>query len=63
MHTKPVTKITAVLFLVGALIHLARLLFGWNVMIAGTMVPFWVSVIVIPMGLVFALLLMREAHT
>lgn len=63
MHTKPATKITAVLFVIGALIHLLRVLFGWSVMIGGAMVPMWVSFIVIPVALVLALVLMREAHT
>jgi hypothetical protein len=63
MHTKPVTKITAVLFMLGALIHRTRLLFGWNVMIAGMMVPFWVSLLVVPVAVLIAFMLMREART
>ena len=62
MHTKPVTKITAVLFILGALIHLARLVFGWNVLIAGMMVPLWASLIIIPVAVVFAFMLLREAQ-
>jgi len=63
MHSKPATKITAVLFVIGALIHFLRVVFGWSVMVGGTFVPMWVSLIVIPMGLILAFLLMREAHT
>ena len=63
MHTKPVTKFTAMLFMLGALIHLTRLLFGWNVMIAGMMIPFWVSLLVVPVAVLIAFMLMREAHT
>jgi hypothetical protein len=63
MHTKPATKITAWLFMIGALIHLLRVLFGWSVTIGGAMVPMWLSFIVIPVALVLAFMLMREAHT
>ena len=63
MSTKPVTKITAVLFAIGAMIHLCRLLFGWKVMIAGVMLPLWASLVVIPVAAVFAFMLMREART
>jgi hypothetical protein len=62
MHTKPATKITAVLFMIGAFIHLLRVLFGWNVMVGAMMVPMWASIVVIPVALVLAFLLMREAH-
>lgn len=63
MHAKPVTKITALLFMFGALVHLLRVLFGWNVMIGSAMVPLWASIVIVPVALVIAFLLMREAHT
>ena len=63
MHSKPMTKITAWLFMLGALIHLMRLLFGWSVIVGTTMVPLWASAIIIPVALVIAFLLMREAHS
>jgi hypothetical protein len=63
MHTRPATKIAAWLFMIAALVHLLRVLFGWSVTVGAAMVPMWVSVIVIPVGLILAFLLMREAHT
>jgi uncharacterized protein (DUF983 family) len=59
--TKPVTKIVAALFAVGAVIHLLRLMLGWKVVIGGLMLPLWASMLAIPIALVLAVLLMREA--
>jgi len=35
--------VTATLFLVVAIIHLLRIIFGWSVEIGGLSIPFWVS--------------------
>ena len=35
--------VTATLFFVVAIIHLLRIIFGWQVEIGGLSIPFWVS--------------------
>ena len=35
--------LTATLFLVVALVHLLRIIFGWSVEIGSLSIPFWVS--------------------
>ena len=35
--------LTATLFLVVAIMHLLRIIFGWQVEIGGLSIPFWVS--------------------
>jgi len=35
--------VTATLFLVVAIIHLLRIIFGWSVEIGGLSIPFWAS--------------------
>jgi hypothetical protein len=35
--------VTATLFLVVAIMHLLRIIFGWQVEIDGLSIPFWVS--------------------
>jgi len=35
--------VTATLFLVVAIIHLLRIIFGWSVEIGGLSIPFWLS--------------------
>jgi hypothetical protein len=35
--------VTAMLFLVVALLHLVRIVFGWSVEISGWTIPFWAS--------------------
>ena len=35
--------VTATLFLVLAIMHLLRIIFGWQVEIGGLNIPFWVS--------------------
>ena len=43
MNQKTYVTVTATLFLVVALIHLLRIIFGWFVEIGGLSIPFWVS--------------------
>jgi len=35
--------VTATLFLVVAILHLLRIIFGWSVKIGGLSIPFWAS--------------------
>lgn len=57
---KPYSTIAIAIFVVVALTHGLRLMFGWTLMVHEMVVPMWVSVVgvVIPAGL--AVLLFRE---
>ena len=41
---KPFTTIGSIFFLIIAFIHLLRLIFGWEVIINGMIIPLWISV-------------------
>ena len=43
MNRKTYMMVTATLFLVVALMHLLRIIFGWSVEIGSLSIPFWVS--------------------
>ncbi len=59
---KPATVISAAIFALVALLHVARFAFGWEVRVGGLTIPMWVS----PIGLVvagtLAFLLWRDAR-
>jgi len=59
---KPFTTLAVAIFTIVAVVHLLRILLGWEVMIGGAMVPMWVSYLglIIAGGLAF--LLWRESH-
>jgi len=50
MTVKPFTLITIGLCILVVLLHALRIIFGWEVIINGTNIPMWISV-VIPGGL------------
>jgi hypothetical protein len=58
---KPFT--TATIFLLGliALLHLVRLLLGWEVTLNGTVIPMWVSAIGAIIAAVLAVMIKRES--
>ena len=43
LSRKTYITVTATLFLVVAIMHLLRIIFGWQVEIGGLSIPFWVS--------------------
>ena len=43
LNRKTYITVTATLFLVVAIMHLLRIIFGWQVEIGGLSIPFWVS--------------------
>ena len=45
MSHKTYAVVTGIIFLLIALLHLLRLLYGWEAIIAGWSVPDWVSVV------------------
>jgi len=59
---KPFTTIAVAVFTLVALLHVLRILVGWEVLIEGAVVPMWVSYLglVIAGGLAF--LLWRESR-
>ena len=59
---KPFTTLATVVFALVALVHLFRLIWGFEVVVGGTMIPQWVSLpgLIVPAGL--ALMLWREAR-
>ena len=57
---KPITTIAAVLLGLIALVHLLRLVFGWGLVINETLVPMWVSVVVLLVFALVAVMLWRE---
>lgn len=60
--TKPFTLVAVLVFFVVAVVHLLRLVFGWEVTINGLTVPLWASApgFVIAAGL--AVMLWRESR-
>ena len=56
------TKITAGLFLLIGVLHTMRLVFGWQVMIGGIEIPFWVSVLALAAALSLAWGLWKEVR-
>jgi hypothetical protein len=59
---KPFTTIAVVVFAIMALVHLVRLFTGWEIIIAGFVVPVWFSLpaFIIIGGLAF--MIWREAR-
>ena len=54
---KPFTMLAVQVFVLVALVHLLRLVFGWEATISGAVVPMWVSFVglLIPGGLAIGL--------
>ena len=61
-HNKPFTTVAVVLFALIALVHLLRLLLGWNVTVNGTVVPEWASGLGLVITAWLALMLWREGR-
>jgi len=59
---KPFTKIAATLFTLGALIHAARLYFGWEIKVHDVEIPVKASILFLVLGVVMAWGLWRESR-
>ena len=59
---KPFTRIAVAVFSIVALVHLTRLLAGWEVVVSGFVVPVWWSGVALVVAGGLALMLWREAH-
>lgn len=62
MTRRPFTMIAAAVFLLMALVHLYRLVVGFDISIAGTQVSQAVSWIALPLTTLLAAMLYREAR-
>jgi uncharacterized membrane protein YjjB (DUF3815 family) len=58
---KPFSIVAAVVFALVALVHLLRLVYGWEVTLAGWVVPLWVSVVGLIVAGGLAAMVWREA--
>lgn len=59
---KPFSTVAVMLFSLVALVHLLRIVLGWEVTVDGIFIPLWVSVIACVGAAVLAFMLWREMH-
>ena len=59
---KPFTNLAIAIFILVAVLHLLRLVFGWEVTIDGMVVPMWVSIMGFLIAGALAYFLWREAY-
>lgn len=59
---KPFTNIAVAIFILVAIAHLLRLVFGWEATLNGVVVPMWVSVLGLLIAGALAYFLWREAY-
>jgi hypothetical protein len=59
---KPFTTLAAALFGLIALVHLYRLVKGLDIVVSGTVLPQWLSVVGLVIGAGMSLMLWREAR-
>ena len=60
---KPATTVAVVVFALVALLQLLRVAFGWEVIVNGSSIPFWASVIACVAAATLAFMLWRETHS
>ena len=59
---KPFTTIAIAVFTLVAVVHLLRLVFGWEVVVTGYVVPVWWSALGLIVASGLALMVWREAR-
>lgn len=59
---KPASTIAAVLLFVVAVVHVLRLVYGWQITVAGDVVPMWVSIVGLVVAGALSALLWRESR-
>jgi hypothetical protein len=59
---KPFTTIAIVIFALVAALHVLRLIFGWEAVINGLVIPIWVSLVGIIIAGGLAVMLWRESR-
>ncbi len=59
-HRKPFTMIGSVVFLIVGILHAARVVYGAQIVIGGTVIPMWASYLGAVVGILLGLMLWRE---
>jgi len=59
---KPFTTIAIVIFSLVAVLHMLRLIFGWQAVIDGLVIPMWASVVGLIIAGGLAIMLWRESR-
>ena len=59
---KPFTTIAIVIFSLVAVLHVLRLIFGWQAVIDGLVIPMWASVVGLIVAGGLAIMLWRESR-
>ncbi len=59
---KPFTTIAIVIFSLVAVLHVLRLIFGWQAVIDGLVIPMWASVVGLIIAGGLAIMLWRESR-
>ncbi len=59
---KPFTSIAIVIFSLVAVLHVLRLIFGWQAVIDGLVIPMWASVVGLIIAGGLAIMLWRETR-
>ena len=62
LHVKPFTTIAIVIFSLVAVLHVLRLIFGWEAVINGLVIPMWASVVGLIIAGGLAVMLWRESR-
>ncbi len=62
MNRKPFSTIAILVFVLIALAHLHRLVFGWEVLVQGARVPMWTSVLGVLISGMLALGIWHESR-
>ena len=60
MLMKPATTVAILVFILVAMAHLHRVIFGWEVLVNGKLVPIWTSVVGVILSGCLAALLVHE---
>jgi type VI protein secretion system component VasF len=58
---KPFTVIAIVIFSLMSIVHILRLIYGWEVVINGSQIPVWMSAVAAVVLAVIAYMLWRES--
>jgi hypothetical protein len=59
---KPFAALAIAIFILMAVVHLLRLVYGWEVTVNGVVIPMWVSVVGLLIAGALAYFLWREAY-
>lgn len=59
---KPFTTLAIAIFTIVAVVHLLRILMGWEVVIQGTVMPMWASYVGLIIASGLAIMLWRESR-